>query len=227
MSDTPKELQTAYQRWEMNSFGDERPSVVAKRTPPPTVPVVAPLTESDLEAIREVVREEARLIGYDEGHTSGYADGLAMGRAESAATAAIELEHFKTIAVTFGTAVAEADEVIANDVLELALHLARGMLRTALDVKPELIIPVIREAIGYLPVLQQPALLMLNPDDAVLIREAMAEELDKGGWRVVDDPQVTRGGCKIDTASNQIDAQAASRWQRLTQALGKNVEWLG
>lgn len=227
MSDTPKELQTAYQRWEMNSFGDERPSVVAKRTPPPPAgPVIEPLTEADLEAIREVVREEARLIGYDEGHTSGYADGLAMGRAESAATAAIELEHFKTIAVTFGTAVAEADEVIANDVLELALHLARGMLRTALDVKPELVIPVIREAIGYLPVLQQPALLMLNPDDAVLIRAAMAEELDKGGWRVVDDPQVIRGGCKIDTASNQIDAQAASRWQRLTQALGKNVEWL-
>ena len=44
---------------------------------------------------------------------------------------------------------------------------------------------------------------------------------------MVQDASVGRGGCKVDTASNQIDAQATSRWQRLTTALGKNnVEWL-
>jgi flagellar assembly protein FliH len=215
LSDIPKEQQSAYQRWEMNSFGDERPSAVAKRPVPPALP------SEDLIA---GIREEARLIGYDEGHAAGYADGLAIGRAE----AAQELEHLQSIALTFGNALAAADEAMANDLLELALHLAKGMLRCALDVKPELIIPLVREAIGYLPVLQQPALLQLNPADALIVREAMAEELDKGGWRVVEDAQIGRGGCKIDTASNQIDAQAASRWSRLTAALGKNnVEWLG
>jgi flagellar assembly protein FliH len=149
---------------------------------------------------------------------------MAIGRAD----AARELEHLQSIALTFSGALSAADETMAADVLELALHLARGMLRTALDVKPELIIPIVREAIGYLPVLQQPALLQLNPDDAAIIRDAMGEELEKGGWRVVEDGQIARGGCKIDTASNQIDAQAASRWQRLTSALGNNnVEWLG
>lgn len=213
MSDTPKELQTAYQRWEMNSFGDERPSVVAKRPPPIELP-----TEDTVAAIRE----EARLIGYEEGHAAGYADGLAIGRTE----AAKELEHLQAIAVTFGSALSEADETIANDVLELALHLAKGMLRNALEVKPELIIPVVREAIEYLPVLQQPALLLLNPADAQIVRNGIGEELEKGGWRVVEDNQIQRGGCKIDTASNQIDAQSSSRWQRLTAALGKNVDWL-
>lgn len=215
MSDTPKELQSAYQRWEMNSFGDERPSVVAKRP----VPIELP-SEDTIAGIRE----EARLIGYDEGHAAGYTDGLAIGRAE----AATELEHLQSIALTFGNALSEADETIAGDVLELALQLARGMLRSALEVKPELIIPVVREAIGYLPVLQQPALLQLHPLDAELIRNAMGEELDKGGWRLVEDGQIARGGCKIDTASNQIDATAQTRWTRLTAALGKNnVEWLG
>ena len=214
LSDTPKELQSAYQRWEMASFGDERPSVVAKRPQPVALP-----TEETVAGIRE----EARLIGYEEGHAAGYNDGLAIGRAE----AAKELEHLRTIALTFGTALAEADETIANDVLELALHLAKGMVKTALDVKPELLIPVVREAIEYLPVLQQPALLILNPADAQIVRGGIGEELDKGGWRVVEDPAIARGGCKIETASNQIDAQAASRWQRLTSALGKNVDWLG
>ena len=45
--------------------------------------------------------------------------------------------------------------------------------------------------------------------------------------RVVEDAAIGRGGCKVDTATNQIDAQAASRWARLTNALGKNIEWLG
>ena len=214
MSDTPKELQSAYQRWEMNSFGDERPSVVAQRPPPPEPP------NMDLIA---GMQEEARLIGYDEGHAAGYADGLAIGRAE----AATELAHLQSIAATFSTALAEADETIASDMLELALQLARGMLRTALEVKPELIIPLVREAIGYLPVLQQPAILQLNPLDAAIVRGAMGEELDKGGWRVAEDDTIARGGCKIDTASNQIDAQAPARWARLAGALGKNnVEWL-
>ena len=139
MSDTPKELQSAYQRWEMNSFGDDRPSVVARRAPEPAAPVFAGPTEEEMAAIRE----QARAAGHDEGHNAGYADGLAIGRAEAAA----ELEHMKTLALTFGTALSQADENIAGDVLELALHLAKGMLRTALEVKPELGIPVVREAI--------------------------------------------------------------------------------
>jgi flagellar assembly protein FliH len=207
-------LQTAYQRWEMNSFGDERPSAVAKRPPEPELP-----SEETLAAIRE----EARLIGYDEGHAAGYADGMAIGRAD----AARELEHLQSIAVTFGNALTAADETIANDVLDLALQLAKGMLRTALEIKPELMIPLVREAIGYLPVLQQPAILLLNPEDAAIVREGIGEELDKGGWRVSEDAQIERGGCRIETASNQIDAQSSSRWARLTGALGKNnVEWL-
>jgi flagellar assembly protein FliH len=217
LSDTPKELQSAYQRWEMNSFGDDRPSAVAARPAPP--PVIVGPSEEELAAIRE----EARLIGYDEGHNAGYADGLAIGRAE----AAVELEHIQSIAVEFSTALAAADETIASDVLDLALHLAKSMLRNALEIRPELVIPVVREAIEYLPVLQQPAVLMLNPADVPLVREAIGEELDKGGWRVVQDATVARGGCKVDTATNQIDAQVASRWERLTHALGKNLEWLG
>jgi flagellar assembly protein FliH len=133
----------------------------------------------------------------------------------------------QTIAASFGAAVAAADETIANEVLDLALHLSRAMLRTVLEVRPELVIPVVREAIEYLPMLQQPALLVLNPQDAEIVRSGIGEELDKGGWRVVPDPTVARGGCKVDTATNQIDAQVGARWQRLAHSLGKNLDWLG
>jgi flagellar assembly protein FliH len=236
-----KEFQSAYQRWEMTSFGDERPSAQAQRAaeaaaaaaaarayePPPPVQTIPMPTAEELEAIRAAAREEGYAEGLEagqaEGHAAGYEEGLALGRAE----AADELEHLRELATTFGDAVTQADEAISNDVLELALHLARGMVRTAFDVKPDLILPVVREAIDYLPNLQQPALLMLHPEDALIVKSGIGHELDKSGWRIVEDETIARGGCKVDTASNQIDAQIGARWQRLAHALGKDVDWLG
>ena len=228
MSDTPKELQSAYQRWEMHSFGDNRPSAVAARPAAAAASSAAAAraaepSDESLAAIREQARQAGYEVGHRAGHAAGYAEAMALGQTESAQA----LVHLQGIAVEFGHALAAADETIASEVLELALHVARSMLRGALDIKPELVIPVVREAIEYLPVLQQPAVLMLNPADAPLVRSAIGEELDNGGWRVVEDASVARGGCKIDTASNQIDAQTATRWQRLTSALGKNIDWLG
>ncbi len=250
MSLLPKEQQSAFQRWEMTSFGDERPRVIAEREAeqrqrdaeqaqldaeqrvqdalqeqqealemgPPLPPPLAYPTVVELEAIRE----EARKDGYDEGHAAGHADAIEAGKLVTAE----ELEHLRSLATSFTNSLQDADQLIASDVLELALQLAKGMLKNALQVKPELILPIVREAIEYLPVLQQPALLVLHPDDAAVVRGGIGEELDKGGWRVVEDPQVGRGGCKVDTASNQIDATAAARWQRLSHALGKEVDWL-
>ncbi|MYM26656.1 flagellar assembly protein FliH [Duganella sp. FT135W] len=245
-----KEQQTAFQRWEMTSFGDERPSSIALREAeqreidaenaridaeqrveealqaqqeqmemgPPLPPPITYPTVEELEQIREDARQE----GYDEGHAAGHADAIEAGLE----TTKEELQHLRALADSFSTALQDADQLIANDVLDLALQLAKGMLKNALQVKPELILPIVRDAIEYLPVLQQPALLALHPDDAATVRAGIGEELDKGGWRVVEDPSVGRGGCKVDTASNQIDATAAARWQRLSHALGKEVDWL-
>jgi len=237
-----KDTQGAFKRWEMTSFGDERPSSLAARIQAeeraaaisaaaaaasvpaaPAAPAMQFPTAAELEALREGARAEGYAEGLEEGRAAGRAEAFEAGRADVAA----EMDTLRAMAASFSGAVTAADETIASDVLDLALHLARSMVRTAFTVRPELIIPIVREAIDYLPVLQQPAILALNPDDIEIVRAALSDELDKGGWRVVADPQVGRGGCKVDTASNQIDAQAAARWERLTHALGKNVEWLG
>ena len=235
----PKELQSAYQRWEMASFDKERRDSQralqreeqAAPAPAEIVPQVVLPSVEEIEAMREAARQEGYLQGLQEGREQGYAEGRAQGYADGAEAgqieSAAELENMRSVAATFGDAVAAADETIAADVLELALRLARGMVRTAFEVRPDLIVPIVREAIGYLPVLQQPALLSLHPEDALIVRQGMADELTKGGWRIIEDAGIARGGCKVETASNQIDAQAQARWHRLTHALGANVEWMG
>jgi flagellar assembly protein FliH len=209
----PKEQQSAYQRWELASFNEEK--VVA--APKPSEEEIR-LQQAELNRLRE----EAQQQGYTAGYEDGHGEGLEAGRAEAAQENALLQE----IAGQFSGEINRANEVVADDMLNLALDLAKAMLKTALAAKPDLILPIVGEAIRYLPSLQQPALLVLHPDDAAIVRSHMADEIDKGGWRIAEDAAMERGGCRVETASNQIDASLATRWQRLAESLGKQTAWL-
>lgn len=211
----PKEQLSAYQRWEMASFGDDRPA--AQMT-------AAAAKQAAEQAAQQLVqqREEARLQGHAQGLEQGRAAGLEQGRAE----AAREAQRLRQIAEAFGGEVARVDEAVADELLHLALDLSKAMLKTALKVRPELVLPIVGEAIRYLPSVQQPALLALNPQDVEIVRTHMKDELEKAGWRIVEDIQIERGGCRVETASNQVDASSEVRWQRISDALGKHTDWL-
>lgn len=215
----PKEQQTAYQRWEMASFGDDRPSqAMGERD----VAAAGAASSAAQEERIASAREEGRALG----HAAGLAEGRMAGIDQGRAQVAYEKHLLQQMAENFGAEIAQANEVIAQDMLDLALDVAKAMLKTAFAVRPELVFPIVGEAIRYLPTLHQPALLFLNPDDALLVKQHMGDELIKTGWRIVDDVHMERGGCRIETASNQIDASTSTRWQRLAASLGKELDWL-
>jgi flagellar assembly protein FliH len=99
------------------------------------------------------------------------------------------------------------------------------MLKTSLEVRPENVLGIIREALNALPYVTRPARLIVHPDDAILVRQELDEELDDL-WQVVEDRTMERGGCCIETGANQIDASNATRWKRIAEALSSNQEWL-
>jgi flagellar assembly protein FliH len=216
----PKEKQTAYQRWELASFDDE-PTVFAP-APLPEPPPAPVQSIADFDAEIEALRNEAWQQGYADGMAAGRDAGLSEGRAQ----AAEELTRLQQISGAFGSEVAHANETIAEDLLTLALDVAKAMLKTALQVNPELVLPIVGEAVRYLPSLQQPALLFLHPADAQLVKDHMEDELTKAGWRVAEDTHLEPGGCRIETASNQIDASLGGRWERLAASLSKEPGWL-
>jgi flagellar assembly protein FliH len=211
----PKEHLTAYQRWELASFGDDRPS--QQNT-------AAQQKAAQQQAAEDLVRlrEEARQQGHAEGFNQGHAEGLQAGRME----AARETTRIRQVAEAFGAELSQVNDAVADDMLNLSLDLAKAMLKTALRVRPEMVLPVVSEAIRYLPTVQQPALLVLHPQDAAIVRSHMMDELEKAGWRITEDLQIERGGCRVETASNQIDATLPVRWHRIADALGKQTDWL-
>ena len=205
--------QPACTPWEMTSFEGSPHSVNQSSQAGITLPTIEQISG---------IQDQARQEGYNAGH----AEGLANGYAEGQQQAALEATRLGTLANTFTTEVGKADETISQQVLDLSVDLARALLKSALEIRPELVIPIVKEAVRYLPALHQPALLFLNPDDAVLVRARIGDELEKTGWQLTDDTQLGRGSCRVETASNQIDATLPTRWQRLAAALGKDSDWL-
>ncbi|WP_034293295.1 flagellar assembly protein FliH [Herbaspirillum sp. RV1423] len=223
----PKEQMTPYQRWELASFDEQEelpPPVeefVVEEIPPPPA-----LTVEEIEAIREQARQEGYAEGQQQGLQAGRAEGYMAGLQQGQTEVNETIQHLRQIAVSFGTEVSQSSETMAPELLSLGLDISKAMLKTALSVKPELILPTVTAAIHSLPSLQLPALLFLHPEDAALVREHLGDELGQHGWRIVEDPELDRGGCRIETGTNQIDATTQTRWRRIAESLSKQLDWL-
>lgn len=223
MSDTgEKGKMSAYQRWEMASFGDERPSQVEERLL--QAKLAAKASREQIARDTETAQQQGYAEGYKQGYAQGLQDGQAEGRANGKAEVDAELSVMHGLTQSFRERLAEADEVVARDVLALALELTQAMLKSSLQLQPELILPIVQEALDHLPSVQPPAHMFLNPADADTVRAMLGEELEKDGWRIVADSHMEAGGCRLETAQNIVDASAATRWHKLTDAMKKNLE---
>lgn len=217
MSDTPtpKEQQTAYQRWEMSAFTEDdvdSGGFSGKKTKTPSA------AATGISGALESVRKEA--------YTKGMQEGFAVGLAKAKEYAAKDQAQFAAIAAAFEHALEMTDQKIEEDILGLALDVAKLMLKTKIETNPDVILPVVRDAIHYLPQVKKPAIIIVHPEDARILREQVGEELSEQAWQIQEDNNIERGGCLVETGENQIDATNATRWKRISEALAQTNDWL-
>jgi len=197
---TPKAQQTAYQRWELDSFDRPNGSQQAAVLP----------TAAQLERLQQQAQQE--------GYAAGYREGSARAAAEAA--------RLHGIADALMQESLRLDQKMAEDLLGLALAISRQVLRQALALRPELILAVVREVLGQTGQPQQRALLALHPEDAALVRTSLGEQLARSGWEIVEDGAMQRGGCRVRSADSDIDATLERRWQRVAAAIGDEHAWI-
>lgn len=199
---TPKEHLTAYQRWELPAF-----DMVEKAG---AVPTIGLPTAAQLEHIH--------IQAHEEGYQAGYAEGLKQ--------AGTEAQRMEKMLESLNKELQQINQQVAQDLLNLALEISKQMLQQALKIKPELLLNVVRAAINELPYFNHNAHLVLHSDDAVLLRTSMGEQLLHTGWKIFEDNQIERGGCRVETAHSQIDATLPKRWQRVVASIGQENAWL-
>jgi len=167
---------------------------------------------ADAERVR--LREAARVEGYTEG--------LAAGRVEGEQAC----KRMKQLAESFSSTLDNLDFRLADMVLELALDVARQVVAGELAVHPERILDVVNLALKQMAESSREARLLLNPDDAVLVRPHLDQVLDKNRLRIVEDTRIVRGGCLIETPQGDLDATLPARWRQVVMVLGSNQNWI-
>lgn len=220
----PTHPQTAYQRWELASLAEE--AIAPKLSPSPSIAKLAQEMTTARDEAYQIGLEEGRSTGYEQGLKSGQEEGLALGMTESRNQSMAIAAQLAQLNSNYEQEIQIARENTADQLLSLALDFAQAMLKTALLVHPELLLPVVEQALQALPALQTPTTVYLHPLDVEMIKTTLEEDLKQPGWRLLSDTYIERGGCRIETNANIIDATLETRWQRLEQSLGQNTSWL-
>jgi flagellar assembly protein FliH len=181
----------------------------------PVRPVGAPgglLTAKNLEDLQQEAYREA------------YAQGLKEGIAQGQERLKVQVERFAAMLHDLARPFEQFDEQVEQELVALALALARQIVRRELKTDPTQIIAIIRDAIKVLPVASRDVRVHLHPEDAAIVRHHLAPTESERAWTVVEDPVMARGGCQIVSANSRVDARLETRLTAmLTELLGEHT----
>lgn len=209
-----KSTLTAWERWELASLSEAAPPPAEEAEP--ATPLVDP---AEVEQIREAARRE----GYDAGYAAGETAGRIDGQAKAEALGREQAELLARATANLEQRLSELNHEVSNELLALSLEVARQVIRHTIEVKPELLLGVIREALAQLPLLH--TVIHLNPEDASLIRSYAGDQLTHAGHRIHEDPKLERGDVILDAGGSHLDASVAMRWRRVLETLGQDIPW--
>ncbi|WP_242472392.1 flagellar assembly protein FliH [Ectothiorhodospira mobilis] len=223
----PQERAGDYRRWDLPDVGT-----------PPLPPEPAPAAEEPQQAAEEEVQdpqagptpeelerlyeaarqegfEQGRREGYEAGHAegreAGHREGEARGRRSGERAMRTHIQALEQLLQGLATPYAELDETMEEELVQLAMAVARHLVRRELRTDPSAVVAVLREALGALPSAERKVHLYLHPQDARLVREALqVEELNRP-WSVVEDPTLSRGGVRVETDTSRVDATLETR----------------
>lgn len=216
---------TAWERWELASF-DEALSSPAEEPPhsepdeeaSTTVEFSLPTAE-EIEQIHQQARDEGYQRGWEEGQQAGLEKGLKEGQAKAQA----EAQKLSLAAGKLDKALSELESTVAEELLALAVEIAKEVVRQEITARPESLLIVVREALAQLP--HQHAAIYLHPDDASLLRSYMGDQLAHAGHRIHEDFKLARGDCILEAGGSQLDASVAMRWKRVIENIGLSSAW--
>jgi len=87
------------------------------------------------------------------------------------------------------------------------------------EIDPARMAGTVNEAIAALVVMPRDLRVLLHPEDARLLKDCLVRPDEVSSWRLVPDPTLTRGDCRIAGDSGWVDATLATRERSLAQAL--------
>ncbi len=189
------------------------------------------------QQVRERELNEHVESARQQAHAQGYAEGFQQGRAQTLLDAQKQVSDYisqqgRETAQQFGSLIEaarsqlEAAEQLAGQaVLELACELARQVLRHEISSNPNVLLPVVREALSLLFSDSKAVQIRLHPLDLDVLQDTLREEYPNLPLTLQPDATLTRGGCLVESGGTVIDGRLEKRWARAIGRLGQNLSW--
>ena len=167
----------------------------------------------------------------------GYAEGFIQGQAQAAVEAQRQItdyianegqkaaREFAGLFVAAQAQMADAEQVMARGVLDLACELARQVVRRELSINTDTLQPVLREAMGLLAADTKSAVIRLNPLDLEVLEPVLRSEFAGLALTLLPEEAVSRGGCLVESAGTVVDGTLEKRWARAVAKLGLESAW--
>lgn len=205
-----------FQKWQVPSMSPKSAKVVrhepdkAEEVPEPAPEIP---TAEEIENWHKQAQEEGHKQGYDEGYQQGLQQ--ALQESEDHKQRLSELLEFLEAPLQ------SLNEEVEQQLTLLAVTLAQQLVKREIRAEPGEIIGVIRESVQLLPATSRRIRIILNPEDAELVRNTLQldEHEDGPSWKLIEDPMISRGGCEIKSDQSVINATLENRLQALAASV--------
>ncbi len=216
----PADKAKACESWQMPDLANENrsegPAIQHGRNEDMDNVRVMPLTASKIEAMHQQARQE----GFDQGKREGYQAGLEQGKAELEATKA----QLNRLIAQLVHPLAEQDKELEQSLVQLAMVMAKSVVKTAFEMDVDYLLGVARQAIALLPEGSSHIRVLMHPRDAELVKEHVKEQ--NVDWLVID-ADIDSGGCIVKTEHSYIDFTLDKQCQAIVDDLVANLKLAG
>ncbi|MCK4840658.1 MAG: flagellar assembly protein FliH [Methylococcales bacterium] len=201
--------------WDVaEQFGKKRSATSKQAKKPKTV-----LTVDEIEKMQKQAYDEAFAQGLEEGvkqgknkgFEEGKAEGIKKGYEEKVDLLRKQSAEFVSLLESLSEPFKLLDETVEKELVNLTIAIASQLIRREIKIDSGQIIAVIREAVNALPVAAQQLTVKMHPKDAELVRSTLAIDELSVPWNIIEDLLITRGGCKVETESSNIDATVENK----------------
>jgi flagellar assembly protein FliH len=166
--------------------------------------------------------EEVERRAHEEAFAKGREAGLAAARSETQQALNqlnAQVQRLESALGALSKPLEQVNTDVEQQLLHLTLTVARHLVRRELRIDPAQVIAIIRETVALLPAAARDVRLHLHPEDAAVVRERLATPAADRAWTIVEDPVMTRGGCRVMTDTAQIDSRLETRINSVMAAM--------
>jgi flagellar assembly protein FliH len=193
---------------------EEEEAILVEEEPP-----VPQLTVEEIEAIQQQAQAEGFAVGKEEGYKQGFVEGSKKGYDENVHLIEVRTNQLVTLLESLSEPFKHLDDRVEHALANLAVKIAKQILHREIELDSGQVIAAVKAAVNALPIASQNITIHLHPEDAELVRFNLGLNDSPSAWQIIEDPSITRGGCKVDSDVSHVDATIENRLGTVLESL--------